>query len=647
MRDYLKRNRRRAHDAGITMVAVLAAFTVLIVVVLGSLAYLSASTKYSRYEQDNDLALAAAQSGLNDLLSRLRSNSEYLTSTEVINTKDEITGYCKNPAAGGPASEGDIYSADCGWASNMEARTLEYGSANGGKYQAFHYVVEDYDPIPMTAVVVSTGFSGTTVRSIRARISQEGTPMYLYMSDYEVVDPTDYTTYPPDNGDTSLACGFGFPSEATRNELGYRWEINANKKPERFWVDRSGFMQTCGEPSFESWDVLDGPVHSNDTITSRGAQFIGGFSTGDPNCNPDPLDDNTWDQCVNGSVSNWNGLVPEGGVTKPIPQVPSKDDPDVKAEVNSAGCEYVGPTRIIFKETVMQVWSQDSNKPGDCGSASELKSSDGKEVNIPFGSLIAVRNLEDSDKAKRVTSGSLGDLPLGQYKPEYDSKPTAASIQYEIEVAMDEDRTNKLDASGNLWIEGVATGTVTVYADASIIITGDLLTDRDSSDMDEENLLGLMAGGSVELYHPIVRTYKSVVNPAGGFMWSIGLAPQLSADWKHTEYQDPPNYDVLRIEAAMVAGSGSFLLQNWKSGDPLGELQVFGSIAQNFRGVVAQKDDTTSAILHGYKKKYTYNTSLIKKQPLLFAPIGNGGWSILWQEKVDPSEAVKEAAKNP
>ncbi|MDR0627452.1 MAG: hypothetical protein LBG11_09405, partial [Bifidobacteriaceae bacterium] len=326
MRGYLKRSRRK--DAGITMVAVLASFTVLIVVILGSLAYLTASTKYSRYEQDNDLALAAAQSGLNDLLSRLRAQPNYLNATYVRENQDDPNGYCRSKATGGPLSEGDIYHNVCeDWEDDMEIVPWEYGPANGGKYQAFHYAVTNYEPIPMVSWVVSSGYSGSVIRSIRARISQDSTPMYLYMSDYEVVDPTDFTAYP--NGESSKACGEGFPPAP--DDLGYAWQIKdpALNKPQRYYLDASGFLQKCAEPTFELWDTLDGPVHSNDTIKSNGAHFTGGFTTADKDCErANPLDGATWDECVDGHA-DFGAVAPKYHGHQEIPLVPGKGNADV------------------------------------------------------------------------------------------------------------------------------------------------------------------------------------------------------------------------------------------------------------------------------------------------------------------------------
>jgi Tfp pilus assembly protein PilX len=284
MRGYLRR--RRGRDAGVTMVAVLAAFTILMVVVLGSLAYLTASTKYSRYEQDTDLALAAAQSGVSDLLSRLRADPDYLS--DVAGTKDDPTGYCQAAFTGAPpqssegALDGDYFAADCGWTAGTEAKVAEFGA--GSAAERFHYMVTYYSPIARSLEVVATGAAGSVVRSIKARIAKDSPEQYLYLSDYEVIDPTDDTAYP--DGISSRMCGQGWPEAETMNQLGHRWEIYPNpaNKPTRIYIGSDNLARACPEPYFSQFDVLDGRVHSNDTIKSNKAQFLGEFTTRDPRC---------------------------------------------------------------------------------------------------------------------------------------------------------------------------------------------------------------------------------------------------------------------------------------------------------------------------------------------------------------------------
>ncbi|MDR1441782.1 MAG: hypothetical protein LBJ02_05245 [Bifidobacteriaceae bacterium] len=626
-------------DAGVTMVAVLVALTVLMAVVLGSLAYLRASTKYSRYEQDNDLALAAAQSGLNDLLGRLRADSNYLGN--VGGTKDQEWSYCQSPGTSDPK---DHFAADCGW-SGAEPRWASFGEATGGSFQEFHLVITDYWEVAQSLDVVATGRSRGVLRSVRARLAMQSPPMFLYLSDFEVVDPTDYTAYP--NGPTSAVCGSGWPEAATIKELGHAWEIDdgsgdpTRTKPTRFYRSVDGFVHRCAEPSFESWDELNGRVHSNDTIKARGARFSGDFTTSDPAClRAVAGDPNTYKNCVNGSAL-WPTQAPR--YQSPLRVVRTPD----RQAIGTMGCQYQGPTRILLDGGEMTVWSKmttDQPKP-ECGSPAALASSSGATVPVPPDGLVYVKDIDVSaantgltDQEKKnlnrpIPAGQIdGVLPLGSYQAEDQDGPVAPGQTYQAEIAMEQ--VSKYWPHGNLWLEGQVSGVLTVYSDSSIVITGDLLTEDDSND-----LLGLMAAGSIEIYNPILRTYRAVVNPGEGYLWSTPSAPERAAGWPK-DYETGP--EVLRIEAALLAGNGSFRLQNWKTGGDLGTVQVYGSITQNFRGVLAwETDGAQPELISGYRKNYTYNESLTQRQPLLFSPLSNGTWFIPWMEKSDPAEELK------
>lgn len=643
MRSYLTRRarHRRGRDAGITMVAVLASFTILTVIVLGSLAYLAASTKASRFEQDNDLALAAAQSGVNDLLARLRENPDYLN--EVAATKTLDTGYCRNPAVGGKntgaSAEQDHFATDCGWTEEY-ARFYKYDDSSAQASQEFHYTVLDYSAIPMSAEVLSTGRSQGVVRSVKARIERASSKQYLYLSDYELVDPSDYTAYPT-RGANMNVCGAGYPSATTLAELGYKYQVDAGTRPARQDRTDEGYPRDCLEPSFREWDYLDGPVHSNDTIKSNGAHFLSDFTTSDTRCVADASVPSTWNTCVNGSADFH--VPPSIAEREFLPELPPKSDPAVLDEIANRGCAYDGPTRIIFKnDGTMTVWSRYTDNPdaattGRCGTAAELDA--GVTLPIPDGSLIYVRDLDAAahpDLSKKIEHGAIGgpsgqELPLGSYVEAYDDLwAPAANSTYEIELAM---KMEDMYANqGNLWVEGEVKGTITMWADSSVVITGDLTTVNDA-----EDLIGVMASESVQIYNPVLEKYAASPYPGdpNKFIWQVPSAPERASGW--------PTGD-LRIEAAIIAGTGSFRLQNWKYGGYLGTLTVVGSIAQNFRGVMAEETAGASTTpLNGYAKQYKYNEKLNEKRPLLFEPLQSGTWVIAYQEKAIPSAFVEKA----
>lgn len=76
----------------------------------------------------------------------------------------------------------------------------------------------------------------------------------------------------------------------------------------------------------------------------------------------------------------------------------------------------------------------------------------------------------------------------------------------------------------------------------------------------------------------------------------------------------------IQIDAAMLALQDSFYVQNWFSGS-FGTLNVFGSIAQNFRGPVGTTGPT------GYAKNYNYDTSLRSLFPPFFIAPNGATWS--------------------
>ncbi|MDR2253184.1 MAG: hypothetical protein LBD97_04870 [Bifidobacteriaceae bacterium] len=618
----------RSGEAGITMVVVLVAAVVIMVTVLGTFAFLSQSIKYSRHQQDTDLALAAAQSGLSDLLAQLRGDPTYLS--EVSDPSDP---YCRDEATGGP--EGDYFAEPCGW---NDSTAVQWESI--GDRQEYHFAITTYSPITEQVEVLSTGRAGDVVRSLKGYVGREASDKWLYFTDYELADPTDYTTYRTWTNDpaesvygpnqlTSQGCGGGYSlgtQAGGTNELGYKWQMSPTSPVRRTYVNK-GLSFECAVPDFVAGDVIDGPVHSNDTIRSSGAKFTDRFSTFDPKCQgAQAADPATWNRCVDGTADF--GVMPtyrDGPL-----QLPSTDDPREAATQGGRGCLYQGPTRIVFDGTKMRVWSRHTvtNRPG-CGTPAALASSGGVEVDIPADDLIYVDVAGSGVAHTMIPSGAIGDgLQLGTYT----GAAAGPGVKYTYEKAMT--LPSKQDGIGNLFVEGSFSASVTVAAHGSVVITGDLVAEDPAT-----NLLGVISGGSIEIYNPIMVSHTST--PSGGrYIWST--AAELGRDPTWTQNHD---YDgdttVLRIDAAMYAETAGFGLQNWKEGGPLGTLKLYGSIAQRFRGIVGYHDDQTGALYSGYRKEYTYNESLTKSSPLLFSPIKNGTWVITWVERTDAPPALR------
>jgi hypothetical protein len=625
------------------MVAVLTSFTILLTMVLGSLAYAGASTRASRYQQDVDLALAAAESGLNDLTSHLRLDPSYLDN--VADKADDAGGYCKHGAVGNSTSVSeagarDYFTDSCNWGSLSGPRWKRIGNDTSRTQQQYHITILHYYALPGAVDVVSTGRSGNTYRSLRAKISLDTTPLYLYFSDYELGDPTDVNNYPnPTNTYTGAAltseeCGGLWPGDSPA--LGYAWQnldnTTANNIPPRRYTYQ-GMVRPCLQASFGSWDKLKGRIHSNDLIRANGAMFNGPFTTANPLCTANGGVLNK-DDCIEGTA-NW--------MTTEVSYSGHKEMPGIgdtkQAAADGIGCSYQGATRIILgrpNANQMTVWSPwtTTTSPG-CGQLPDLALESGAVVDMPTDpndALVFVGSL-DSGAAEPLTAGSLGGLdgrklPLGTY----DGSALSVTSNYTIEAAVDQER--KMNTYGNVYVEGEFSGQLTVAAEENIIITGDLVAKDRATD-----LLGLIASGAVEVMNPVLREYKGVEVPGGGVQKSVGTnLKDLAAGWP-SEYFGGPL--VLRVEAAIQAQSGGFRLQNWQLGGKRGTLQVFGSIAQEFRGVVGV-EDTNHVLQAGYEKTYEYNPLLTEGQPLLFSPVSGASWNTWWVEKYNTPEATKK-----
>jgi hypothetical protein len=603
------------------MVVVLVSCVILLAMVLGSLAFMSNSIKFSRHQQDTDLALAAAQSGLNDLLAQLRGDPAYLDGIAA-----PTDAYCQDQATGGP--DQDYFAAQCGWTDTTKP---SWESLSGGR-QEFHYAIKEYSPVTEKIEVMSTGRSGDVTRTVKGYLSRETPDQWLYFSDYELADPKDYTTYStwldnpaesvygPDQL-TSEGCGGSYAlgaGSAKLGELGYRWQMTTGSSVRRTYVNK-GLAFACAEPDFAAGDVLEGPVHSNDTIRASGASFNGQFTTFDPKCKEAKAEDpGTWDNCVNGTAQfsakpEWR----DGPL-----ELPSTDDPRAVASAGGKGCLYQGPTRIVLDGARMRVWSKRTTTDrAGCGTPAELKSAGGAEVDLPKDGLVYVDVADKSVAHVKIPSGGIGDgLPLGTY----DASAPGPGVSYTYERAMQV--PTKYDGVGNLFVEGEIDGSLTLAAHGSVVVTGDLVADDPTTD-----LLGVISGGSIEVYNPIIVRFTSITS-GSGYIWSTAGDPHLDKSWAEAHDYDG-DVKTFRIDAALYASTAGFGLQNWKEGGQLGTLHVYGSIAQRFRGIVGYHDDQTGDLFSGYKKKYVYNESLSKSSPLLFSPIKNGAWVISWLEK--------------
>lgn len=164
--------------------------------------------------------------------------------------------------------------------------------------------------------------------------------------------------------------------------------------------------------------------------------------------------------------------------------------------------------------------------------------------------------------------------------------------------------TGEQTACGNAWVSGTYGADLTIAAANDIVIDGNL--QRASNEL----LLGLVANNFVRVYHP--------VNWSGGSCTTNATGAQ----------QDPV------IQAAILALSHSFIVDNWFCGVRLGDLTVDGAIAQKFRGPVGTSGGT------GYLKNYVYNDRLRFREPPYFLDPVQASWRIARQTESLPARSA-------
>jgi hypothetical protein len=151
---------------------------------------------------------------------------------------------------------------------------------------------------------------------------------------------------------------------------------------------------------------------------------------------------------------------------------------------------------------------------------------------------------------------------------------------------------------GDVWLKGRYAKDLTIAADNDIVVNGEVTRGNDGL------LLGLIANNFVRVYHPV----------------SSDCDDDLTG-----------TLEDLQIDAAILALQHSFLVDNWRCGDDLGDLTVNGAIAQKYRGPVGT--GSGGSVSTGYSKDYQYNDRLRYREPPFFLDPEQASWRIARQSE--------------
>jgi hypothetical protein len=174
--------------------------------------------------------------------------------------------------------------------------------------------------------------------------------------------------------------------------------------------------------------------------------------------------------------------------------------------------------------------------------------------------------------------------------------------------------------AGDVYVQGSYSTSVTIAAANNIIVTGNITTSSSGGSLTGNAVLGLVANQFVRVQHDVPTRPSN----------SSGSCPSSA---------DTTDLNNLTIDAAILALSHSFIVDNYDCGypastsAPLGTLTVNGSIVQKFRGTVGARyavsnNGTWTTYMTGYLKNYTYDDRLKSLTPPYLFDIFTAGWNL-------------------
>lgn len=667
-------------DLGFAMLTVVGYGVVIVLIASLLAAYALNSIGSSRREQDYDAGVTAAQAGVDQVASLLRSgtNPTALGSvgwTAVPGSTDASGNSCTSAGLTG---------------SNLPSTCPQY------KYAT---TADSSGNVTVYAEGRSRAAQGSNAevdRAVKVTLRKADYTDYLYYSEVEAADPKDPVAYP------SLFYPSGGPSSCSL----------------RAWPSNGGASRgsACVVPAWRGSDTTNGStVHSNDLFTTQGSPtFNSAVTTADPSCQQTPS--NTTPVCYSGS----------GGTPNFEQGAPSYATGEASIPNNLKGaavCTYTGPTRIQFVGNQMEVWSpqtQATDNPGqNCGGGLSQNIVDQINaalhvtfnVSTPLTTITLALNAALSETlslgsnvsqllgyvTQIATTPALIPIPATIYVRDNDGTPIGNSTT-EIPSSgvyclvgktlglygnLDPDPTALLNSvlpytntnpdatcnEGHLYVSGAFNGHTTVGTDGDITIMSDLYysdaagDSAAGSDHDGTSQLGLVAYGDkygfgfVNVWEPIQCT--------------LALSTCLSLNPNNLTPLKQLGSDI-HVEAAIMSVQHSFgldlplpssvyanLLNGITANTSVAKLDLYGSIYQYYRGTIGANllnlgvglvgvngslstpagtvsvvtdpsanhlDVANANIDLGYYANYTYDQHLRTSPPLNFPTPANPTW---------------------
>ncbi|MFZ7087334.1 hypothetical protein [Curtobacterium sp. RRHDQ10] len=569
--------RHRDDERGMALATVIVFGTVLMLLVASMLALSTSGATKSTTDRNFQNAAAAAYAGLADYQSKLSNDNGY-----------QVWGTTSSKFS---SASGSVFQ---GTNNNVAFNTLAsqvWASVPGSTDEFFRYEVDNSNFSAKGVLRIRvTGKAAGVTRSLVANLKGDGFINYLYFTNYESAQPA---------------------ITGTNCTSDYQWQ-------------RKG--TTCAPVQFAGSDTLNGPVRTNDRFTACGTTFNASVEDYDGTVNT------SYNGCS--SAARYNGGNPRSvgylGLPALNAQMSQEARTDLPTSVPRPGCLYTGPTSIVLnangtmtvnspwtKVTQYQLKNNGDQKAADdtaasdalCGSVSALQSAAGATIPTLPSNLLYVQDVPTSNSPKNVNFWDVGKFPPASVSSTYCTTKVSSSGSV---VATNQSFNNGLNYpianewtgsnpastvydcnAGDVFVRGTFSGSMTIAASGTVWLTGSVVYNNANTD-----ILGLVGQNAVEIWNPM-----SCASAGNGTCYNGDTLLKRSAGAAFT------------INAAIASNAGTFWVQNYQYGPVLGTLTVKGSIAQNWRGIVATGGATLSS---GFSKNYVYDNRLLTTAPPKF-----------------------------
>lgn len=571
----------RDDERGMALATVIILGTVLMLM-SATIVSISASGAVKSVSDANWVAAGqAAYAGVEDYQSKLandNSYSQYGNLGTSFSTGSSFTGTNGNPAFGYGTS-----------GTNNTWATVDPSVTTGGTYR---YAVDNskYSASGILRLQ-STGRVGNVTRTVVADLKQSGFLDFVYFTDYEMFEPA-----------SGSACQVQYAWAATRSSA-------------------------CTTIQFASGDVVNGPTHSNDTITICGATFQGAITTSNPNT-PKYITPNS--SCAAPTFAVGNGVTYSPVIQMPatIGSLIQETRSDLKTStVPRPGCLYTGPTTITFtsngKMTVYSPWTKAVNTTGNpssgaadnsaCGTpgysaaGNTLGSPGGQTMDVLDSNLIYVQNVPTTSTIDPNYWGT--KTPSNYSCVGADGKTVGNGVGYPAVNETPPASTSYGCKNGDAFVQGTFKGNMTIAANNYMYVAGNVVYNDPTQDM-----LGLIGENNVIVYNPIGTYSTTTACPT-----KANPSKTCTTNYTNALLDESPSD--ITIDAAIMSVAHSFTVQNYAadSGNPKGNLNVLGAIAQKFRGAVGQSTTSQGVTSRaGYTKNYQYDPRMAYQAPPKF-----------------------------